>query len=281
MEIRLKVAAKINLSLDIIGKLESGYHEIDSVMQSVSVFDYVSIATAEKDIISYDEAASYSPVKRAAEAFFQRSGIGGGARIGINRTIPVASGMGGSSADASCVLYGLNELYSHPLGNADLLDIAVSLGADMSFMLFGGTKRCRGIGERLTDVKNLTDPFYLGVKAQGFITSKEAYQAFDSIGESMHGDMERVIGALETGLVENGILYNVLEGPCMTLAPDILNVKEIFSSDRNCRAHFLTGSGPMYVGIYDSFKEASDAMIRFPGREKHIFRNEDRSIMVL
>ncbi len=281
MEIRLKVAAKINLSLDIIGKLESGYHEIDSVMQSVSVFDYVSLMTTENGIITCDDAATYSPVKRAAEVFFDKSHIAGGVRINIIRTIPVASGMGGSSADASCVLYGLNELYSHPFGDEELRELGVSLGADMSFMLSGGTKRCKGIGEKLSEVKNLTDPFYLGVKARGFITSKGAYEAFDSIAKSCHGDMEKVIGALETGHVENGILYNVLEEPCTSLAPDILNVKEIFSSDRNCRAHFLTGSGPMYVGIYDSFKEASDAMIMFPGREKHIFRNEDRSITVM
>ena len=177
MEIRLKVAAKINLSLDIRGKMENGYHEIDSVMQSVSVFDYVTVKTIESGIISDDEASSFSPVKRAAEAFFEKTGIEGGAEIGIIRTIPVASGMGGSSADASCVLYGLNVLYSHPMGDEELAVLASSLGADMSFMLFGGTKRCRGIGEKMTDVSNMTDPFYLGVKAEGFITSGGAYDA--------------------------------------------------------------------------------------------------------
>ncbi len=281
MEIRLKVAAKINLSLDIIGKLESGYHEIDSVMQSVSVFDYVSITITESGIISDDKAASYSPVNKAAEAFYKKTGIEGGARIGITRTIPVASGMGGSSADASCVLMGLNELYSRPLDDESLKELAVSLGADMSFMLFGGTKRCRGIGEKLTDVKNNTDPYYLGIRAHGFVTSRDAYEAFDRIGNLCHGDMEKVSEVLRTGHIEDGILYNVLEGPCTTIAPDILMVRDIFSSDRNCRAHFLTGSGPMYVGVYDSFKEAADAMAGFPGREKYIFRNEDRSITVL
>ena len=93
--------------------------------------------------------------------------------------------------------------------------------------------------------------------------------------------MDAVIKALGDGDIGGGILYNALEEPCISLAPDILSVKEIFSSDSNCRAHFLTGSGPMYIGAYDSFDEASFAMKRFSGREKYIFRNETASITVL
>lgn len=147
--ITLRSYAKLNLSLDVTGKRPDGYHELDGVMQSISLSDTVEVERADDITTSFD-VPDVDPVANtayaAARAFFDRTGIAGGAAIRIQKRIPRMSGLGGASANAAAVLIGLNRLYDAHLDAQTLAELGVRLGADVPFALTGGTARARGVG---------------------------------------------------------------------------------------------------------------------------------------
>ncbi len=150
---KIRAYAKINLALGVIGKRDDGYHEIDSVMQSVSLYDTVTIEKADKITVSCGDttlSGEGNIAFRAARVFFETAGISGGADIKIEKNIPYPAGLGGGSADAAAVLIGLNILYNTGLTESQLETAAVNLGADVPFFIKGGTQRAQGIGEILT-----------------------------------------------------------------------------------------------------------------------------------
>ena len=153
-ELTLKAPAKINLFLHIKGRRPDGYHQITTVMQSVSLCDELSIRLTPTRPAVYlcdnRPAAPDNLICRAAAAFFRETGLKESVQISLTKSIPLSSGMGGGSADAAAVLRGLNQLYGHPLSNEKLLCLGASLGADVPFCLLGGRCLATGIGEQLT-----------------------------------------------------------------------------------------------------------------------------------
>ena len=147
---KIKAFAKVNLSLDVTGKRADGYHTLSSVFQSVSLSDIVEIKKADSISVKCSDTSLNGEdnlCNTAAVKFFEAAKIQGGAEIFIEKHIPLAAGLGGGSTDAGAVLKGLNELYGKPLSEQKLLEIALSLGADVPFCMVGGTKLCEGIGE--------------------------------------------------------------------------------------------------------------------------------------
>ena len=175
--------AKINLYLDVTAKREDGYHEIESVMQSVSLADTVSLERADDLTVICDHPAvpggSENLAYRAAQAFFRVTGIAGGAGIRIEKHIPVAAGLAGGSADAAAVLRGLNRLYGTGLTDTELCGIGKTLGADVPFCVVGGTALTRGIGEKLTTLPTLSGCYFVIAKGETGISTAAAYAALD------------------------------------------------------------------------------------------------------
>ena len=146
-----KAFAKINLSLDVLGTLPNGYHEVKMVMLTGSLYDSVELTKTEKGI-SLECSLRFLPTGpenlayRAAEAFFKETGIDGGVKIYLKKHIPVGAGLAGGSSNAAAVLTGLNRLYDAHLSTRRLCEIGTALGADVPYCIIGGTRLAEGIG---------------------------------------------------------------------------------------------------------------------------------------
>lgn len=257
--------AKINLTLDVTGKREDGYHTLDTVMQSVSLADRI-ILKKQKGITVICSDASLSGqdniAYKAAQLFFCETGITGGIHIYIKKHIPCAAGLGGGSADAAAVLLGLDTLYKTKLSPETLNSMAAKLGADVPFFIKGGTQRAGGTGEILTPVCPLKKGYFVIAKADTKPSTKEMYKRLDSeahisvdtqsaIKACENGDLKELSTALGNSfskLWENNRLYELL---CTTKA---LGVS-------------LSGSGPSFFAVFDSLKAAKDCKKQLKNHE--------------
>ena len=170
MKSEIKAFAKVNLFLDITGRLENGYHTLNTVMQQIDLYDEITAEVSEGNgiYISCDNPAVPCNEKniayKAAAAFLSETGKKARVDIRIKKNIPLEAGMGGSSTDGAAVLKALNEIYGYPLTDEKLCEIGTGLGADVPFCITGGTAVCKGIGEIMTPVQCLKDYVFLIVK---------------------------------------------------------------------------------------------------------------------
>ncbi len=253
---KIKANAKINLSLALRGKRTDGYHLIDTVMHSVSLYDEIYIEKASKitvkdsNCLNGEENLAY----KAAELFFKDFNIIGGADINIIKNIPMSAGLGGGSADAAAVLVGLQKLYSPYIKNTELERTALKLGADVPFFIEGGCKRAEGIGEIFTDLKPLQKRYFLLCKAEEKTSTGEMYRILDS-KPYKECDTKAVIEAVENndliGLSEK--IYNAFSEIWTESF-----VKKALSASSPL-AVSLSGSGPTWFAIFDDEKRAQKA----------------------
>lgn len=252
-QIKLKANAKINLALAITGVLDNGYHSIDTVMQTISLCDNVSISKADditvscENIVSQEENIAY----KAAKLFFEYTNIKFGAKIKLKKNIPMAAGLGGGSADAAAVLIGLNIIYKVNLSEKELCELALKLGADVPFFITGGTKRAQGIGEKLTPVANLKNSAFLIVKEGNKPSTKEMYNKLDST-EYQNPSVDDIVKAIESNDIKL-LCENI--GNCFSAIydnDDIISKIKLTKPMSIC----LSGSGPSIFAIYGNYEEA-------------------------
>lgn len=260
--ITLKANAKINLTLDIIGKRNDGYHEIETIMQSVSLCDTVAIEKSKsiKLKCSIPQLSGRDNLAyKAAELFFDTTGLTCGAEINIEKRIPLAAGLAGGSADAAAVLVGLDTLFETNLGKEKLCEIALKIGADVPFCVIGGTMLAQGIGEKLTSVCSMPDCSIVIAKTGKKPSTGELYAQYDRIDPKKRPDTEKMLMALKT---ESGKdialnLCNVFE----EVTPQCLNLKQKMI-EYGAAGTSLSGSGPSVFGIFsdenDALKCAND-----------------------
>lgn len=259
--INLKANAKINFCLDIIGVRSDGYHLIESVMQSISLCDKVSISTTRTKKIeiccdSIDIDMKKNTAYKAAKAFFEEVGIdNAGVKIEIKKNIPEKAGMGGASADAAAVIVGLNRIFKTHFTNEKLCEIGTRVGADVPFCITGGTMLVRGIGEILTKLDDCGDCYIVVAKGNEGVSTKEAYAAIDSAENLPCVNIEKVIDAITKDDFEalKGRLVNVFED-----CTDIKEVKEIVGKLREFGAidAAMTGSGSAVFGVFTDKSKA-------------------------
>ena len=261
-QIFLKACAKLNLFLDITGKCENGYHLIKSVMQSVDIFDRVSVKKSSEISVKCSESAldgEHNLAHKAAALFFGQTGTAGGAEIYIEKRIPMQAGMAGGSADAAAVLYGLNRLYEAKLSAGELCAMGARLGADLPFCLCGGTMLCEGIGERLSPLPELSDCFFVIVKPEIGMSTAESYRIYDEHEAAglEHGDFSAMNTALEAENIQNvgKALYNALE---CTVPDSVLKIKSALLKV-GAEGALMTGSGTAVFGIFQSIEKAAAA----------------------
>lgn len=262
--VNLKANAKINFCLDVIGVRPDGYHLIESVMQSISLCDRVSVSKLHRNKIELycgvDVAAEKNTAYKAAKAFFDEADItNAGVKIKIKKNIPEKAGMGGASADAAAVLVGLNRLFKTDFSEQKLCEIGARVGADVPFCIMGGTMLVRGIGEILTRLDHCENCWIVIVKGDEGVSTKEAYAAIDSAENLPAVNVEKVISAVTKGNFEalSGRLINVFEE-----CTDIKEVKEIVEKLRSLGAvdAAMTGSGSAVFGIFMDKKSAKDCV---------------------
>lgn len=258
-----KAFAKINLFLNITGVLPDGYHELCSVMQSINLYDTVTVTLADRISISVDKpfipADSRNIAFKAAEMFFNDAGISSGADIRIKKIIPVGAGMAGGSADAAAVLGLLNILCGFPLTDSQLSETALRVGADVPFCLHGGTMLAQGKGEKLTALNALPDCYITVVKPPFSVSTKDAYAMFDAIGGDCPpaGEIIDALTKRDIGLV-CASMGNDLEKCIAQKHIEINNIKNALLQ-KGALGAMMTGSGSAVFGIFDDKNAARAA----------------------
>lgn len=262
--IKLKSRAKINLSIDVLGKRQDGYHLVEMIMQTIDLYDLIEINEKDNDQITIKSTSDEIPldcnnlVYKAANLIKKTFNINKGVEIHIKKNIPVAAGMAGGSSNAAAVLVGLNKLWNLNLSNQQLEKIGLKLGADVPFCINGGAVLASGIGEELTPIKGLTkDVCILVCKPDLFVSTKEVYECIDSKDIDKRPNNKFLIECLKNEdtrqLAEN--MFNVLEGVTMDKHPVIQQIKDIMTNNRALGA-MMSGSGPTVFGLYENREDA-------------------------
>lgn len=287
--------AKLNLTLDILGKRNDGYHDLESVMQTVSLHDDVTVlldtgrawelhcfrteqadgaenAEPELSTDGLPQGAD-NLAWRAAEAFFRRTGVkADGLEIDINKRIPSQAGLGGGSADAAAVLRCLNRHYGMPLSMPALAELGAQIGSDVPFCVLGGTALVEGRGEYVTDLPVAPELYYVICKPDFGVSTAELYAAFDTRVSVKHPDTKAMMANLQKGelLGIGGSLCNVFEPIVMEQHFDINYIKSMLFTYGAYGAQ-MTGSGSAVFGVFHSFEYAAVACTMLKDRYRQVF----------
>lgn len=253
---------KINLTLDVLGKRPDGYHNLRSVMQSIGLYDRLSLtATRESiSIVCRNRAIPHDSSNlacRAAFALKEAAGVKAGVKIRLNKGIPVAAGLGGGSADAAAVLRGLNRLWNTGLSSAELREIGKNLGADVPFCLEGGTVLAEGYGERLTPLKPAPRMWLVLFKPEFGVSTPEVYNAYDTMEIEYRNDTAAVVAGLEKHDLEAVIsgMGNMLQQTTAVLYPQVAALISGLEK-MGTEAVLMCGSGPTVCAVFHDRKSA-------------------------
>lgn len=261
-QIQLAAYGKVNMTLDIVGKRADGYHFLQSVMQSISIADEVTLTTIPEQIIVTVDLPNIPTNEnniawQAASAFFRETGTQGGVKIHITKNIPTAAGLGGGTADGAAVLHGLNQLYGTSLSLRELQHIGSTVGADLPFCLQGGTVLVEGIGEKTTSLPDLPNIYFVLINPGHKVSTAVVYKKLrkEAFGTSYtsrfvsylkeHGPMTQLATALG----------NSLESVTAALIPDIEEWKKRLLQS-NALGALMSGSGPTVFGLFKQYDEA-------------------------
>ncbi len=248
--------AKVNLFLDVGAVRSDGFHEIKSVMQSVTLYDRVTLGL-EGDggisVVSDGGAPSGRDnlVFRAAEAFFSATGIPPrGVSFRIEKRIPIAAGLAGGSSDAAAALLMLNERYGSPLDRESLLRVGANIGSDVPFCMIGGTCIATGRGEKVVPVTSDCVLEYLIVNGGEGVSTPSAYRSLDASPSRPHGDPGPLLHALESGEADSvpGFLFNSFDGVVTPNHPEAARAEAVIRSFGG--SPLLCGSGPSVLGLF-------------------------------
>jgi len=259
--LELFAPAKINLTLDILGKRADGYHEVETVMQTIALGDMIQIMEAPAIEVECDHPAVPSGranlAARAAEALCERAGIRRGARIRIAKRIPVAAGLAGGSTDAAAVLRGLNKFWELALPERCLFELAGQLGSDVAFCLLGGTALGKGRGEQLTVLPPLPSFGVIIVKMPFAVSTQEVYRQF-SLNPAVKPTTHEMVQALKAGSRDavTAAMSNMLEQVTLIMHPEIVQVKEMLQR-AGVQGVLMSGSGPTVFGLTETKEEAA------------------------
>lgn len=257
---QLKAFAKINWSLNTLGVREDGYHLMDMVMQMLELHDDITVEPAAQLTLQVDGRVhvpdtSDNLVLRAAKALQAYAGVSDGAAISLHKRIPVCAGLGGGSADAACILHGLNKLWKLHYPLETLCEIGVKIGADVPFCLAGGLMRAEGIGEILTPLPcKRSFPLVIIQPCRG-LSTREVFTALYQLPEDKMNrpDTQGVITALREGSLHllASSLGNTLQPVSEQMRPAIRTCINALR-EHGARAAQMTGSGSAVFGVFAS-----------------------------
>lgn len=257
--------AKLNLTLDVLGKRDDGFHDIRTVMQTVSVRDdiEIDIGTGKAWCLKCDKqdipADERNLAWKAAKLFCDTLGYNpDGLEIRITKRIPSQAGMGGGSADAAAVLRALNRHYGSPLSIGALAELGAQIGSDVPFCVMGGTCVCEGRGEKLRKLPDMPDCIFVVCKPAFSVSTPELYQKMDQVAIAKHPNhqaMERAILAGDLEQVAKNV-YNVFD-PVVTQEHLELNYIKSLFHQYGAISYQMTGSGSACFAIVSEFEVAA------------------------
>lgn len=257
---RVKAAAKINLALDVTGKRSDGYHSIESVFQTVGIYDEIEVELTNGGIeLSCEvpeEFAGADPIPcderniayKAAKMFFEENGMDCGCRIHIKKGIPSQAGMGGGSTDAAAVLYCLGRMTGKTVSAPE------KLGADVPFFLTGGTAYVEGIGEVIKPIDDYSGRLLVIAKGREGVSTAVAYRNIDSLAETVHPETRKLADAIKKAPDTAYMFFGNLFEQAVEL-PEVETIKEEMLKGCARRA-VMTGSGSAVFGLFTDSAQA-------------------------
>jgi 4-diphosphocytidyl-2-C-methyl-D-erythritol kinase len=261
----LLAPAKINLTLEVLGKRPDGFHEIRSVIQTINLGDSLRFRLSDNIQFGGDDpdfVPEESLVSRAAALLQQISGFSKGATIEINKRIPLASGLGGDSSDAAAVLLGLNKLWRLGLSLEELLALTPKLGSDVAFFLYGGTALAEGRGERVTPLPSLPHRWVVLMIPDVPRVAEKTRRLYASLKTNHYTDgqiTEKFIK--ELGEFKPSMLFNTFENVAFDFFPELKVYKGHFVKLGASHVH-LAGSGPALFTLVEDKAQAEDLHTR-------------------
>lgn len=266
---QLKALAKINLGLDVLGKREDGYHDVRMVMQTIYLYDNITIQRTKEPGITLESNLYFLPndegniAYKAAKLLMDEFQIQDGVHIILDKHIPVAAGLAGGSANAAAVLVGMNRMFSLGLGEADLKERGVKLGADVPYCIMRGTVLAEGIGEKLTRLAPLPKCYILIAKPGVSVSTRMVYEKLDELHIIEHPNIDGVLAGLENQDLKMiaSTMGNVLEQVTIDTYPVIEKIKDAMKEQGALNA-MMSGSGPTVFGIFEDRQTAKKAQRR-------------------
>lgn len=274
---RSKAYAKINISLDIIGKREDGYHLLQMIMQSIDLYDEITIEKQKEDITikcnkQYVPTDEKNLAYKAAKLFKEKYNINDGVYIYIKKNIPVCAGLAGGSTDGAAVLKIMNSLFNVNASNEELMELGLKLGADVPYCIKGGTALCEGVGEKVTELKNFKDKILVLVKPPFGVSTKGVYQEFNIEKARNHPDTNAIIEAMEKDdlkLVCSN-MKNLLENVTLRKHKILINIKEEMRY-YGSMGTMMSGSGPTVFAFFDDMLKAQRCFEKMKEKYNDVF----------
>lgn len=272
----VKANAKVNLTLDILGKREDGYHEVSMVMQEIPLCDTIQLKKADNISLTcnvpYIPCDSRNLVYKAAAAFFRYTDVKGGVKMHLEKTVPSGAGLGGGSGDAAAVVKALNQMYKTKLNHSQMASICAGLGADVPFFITGGTCLAEGIGEILTPLPALPKCYMVLAKPPFSINTKWAYQNLRLDKIERRPDTKTVLQALEAGdlctVAEN--MENVFESVVAPRYP-LIHIYKTIMVRNGALCSLMSGSGSTVFGLFDIRKKAQKCYERLRKKAEFVY----------
>lgn len=279
-KLELKALGKINLGLDVLGRRENGYHDVRMVMQTLFLYDNVTIIRTQEPGIVLETNLDFLPIDKeniawkAANMLIEEFQIQDGVKIILDKRVPVAAGMAGGSSNAAAVLFGMNRLFDLGLSQQELMDRGVKLGADVPYCIMRGTVLAEGIGEELTPLPPMPRCYILIAKPPISVSTKMVYEKLDSKEIENHPDIDELIAGLEAQDLSRiaAAMGNVLEKVTVEEYPVIEEIKQSMLAEGALGA-MMSGSGPTVFGIFEDKQVAKDAMskLKRQGKARQIY----------
>ena len=274
---KIKAYGKVNISLDVVGKREDGYHLLSMIMQNIDLYDEIEVEKQECGII-LECNKSYVPVDnrnlayKAAEIFKERYDIVDGVKINIEKNIPVSAGLAGGSTDAAAVLKVMNKLFNVNATEEELMELGLKLGADIPYCIHGGTALCEGIGEIITPIKPFRDKIVVLVKPAFGVSTKEVYKNFNLEKVKQHPKTAEIINAIENddlNFVASN-MKNLLETVTLRKHKILIKIKEEMNA---CGAinSMMSGSGPTVFAFFDDMLKAQRCFEKMKKKYSDVF----------
>ena len=273
-QVTVLAPAKLNLALDVVGLLPNGYHDLDMVMQTITLYERLTLRRAEE--VRLHLPGSWVPVNekntavKAARAFFRYTGLAGGVDMEIEKHIPVRAGMAGGSADAAGVLVGLNALYEARLSTSELCALGAGIGADVPFALMGGTCRVQGVGDFLKALPPCPPCWFVVAMPSVGVSTPEAFARYDQMGSPVHPDLAAQEAAIRAGDLAAvcAASGNALEH--CSGAKETPHIRAILD-EQGALASLMTGSGAAVFGVFDSEVKAQAARAALRQQYKQVY----------
>ncbi|MBO6108249.1 MAG: 4-(cytidine 5'-diphospho)-2-C-methyl-D-erythritol kinase [Eubacterium sp.] len=262
----INAPAKINIGLDVTGKRDDGYHEVKMIMQTLRLFDRLTLTRKKDPGVRLVTNLKFLPtddnnlIVKSAKLMMKEFKLEGGLTIKLEKRIPVAAGLAGGSTDAASTMLAINEMFDLGMSISQLMKRGVKLGADIPYCIMKGTALAEGIGEKLSTIPKLPACTVLLIKPRLHVSTKEVYSKLVLDENTIHPDIDLMIANMKEknikALCEN--MGNILESVTVPDHPVIANIKT-FMMENGALGSLMSGSGPTVFGIYDDKEKAEAA----------------------